>query len=194
MDARKFLIVLLAAMNLVTADLRSNVISDREARHSVSVEAVCVPIVVYSASSYIKPESVSDVIERCASQYPNLRASLVEAVIFYESGYDPEAVDPNDSTVSGLMQVSRRWHQERANQLGVDLDTIYGNILTGCDYLSELITECGDERYALMCYNGGPDYGKRHWQCGDITAYAQSVFDRANQMEGGDSNGESTSP
>lgn len=134
--------------------------------------------------TYVSVSTVSDLVRDCCSNYDNLRPELVEAVIFYESGYDPTSTDPNDKTVSGLMQVSAKWHSDRAKKLGADLDTNYGNILVGCDYLSELIKSCGDERYALMCYNGGPAYGKRHWKKGDITKYAQDIYDRANQLEG----------
>ena len=129
-------------------------------------------------------ETVSDIVEDCCSRYPNLRPELIDAVIFYESDYDPYSVDPNDPTVVGLMQVSARWHSDRAASLGVSLDTNYGNILTGCDYLSELIEVCGDERYALMCYNGGTVYGTRHWRRGDITEYAQTIYDLSTVKEG----------
>lgn len=127
--------------------------------------------------------SISDIIEECCSKYPNLRPELVDAVISYESDYDPTSTDPNDPTVSGLMQVSATWHSDRAESLGVSLDTNYGNILTGCDFLSELIEACGDERYALMCYNGGVAFGTRHWNRGDITEYAQTIYDLS--MKGG---------
>lgn len=132
----------------------------------------------------MRRQTISDMVKECCSGYPNLRPALVEAVIFYESGYDPASTDPNDETVSGLMQVSARWHQDRADKLGVDLGTNYGNILVGCDYLSELISQCKDERYALMCYNGGPAYGAKRWKKGIVTEYAQKIFDRANESEG----------
>ena len=79
---------------------------------------------------------------------------LLQAIIFYESS---NRQDVSNGTCVGLMQVSTKWHTERAEKLGVSLYDAYGNIVTGADYLAELIREYGDLHTALMVYHGESD-------------------------------------
>ena len=79
---------------------------------------------------------------------------LLQAIIFYESS---NRQDVSNGTCVGLMQVSTKWHTERAEKLGVSLYDAYGNIITGADYLAELIREYGNLHTALMVYHGESD-------------------------------------
>lgn len=79
---------------------------------------------------------------------------LLQAIIFYESS---NRQDVSNGTCVGLMQVSTKWHTERAEKLGVSLYDAYGNIVTGADYLAELIREYDDLHTALMVYHGESD-------------------------------------
>lgn len=79
---------------------------------------------------------------------------LLQAIIFYESS---NRQDVSNGTCVGLMQISTKWHTERAEKLGVSLYDAYGNIVTGADYLAELIREYGDLHTALMVYHGESD-------------------------------------
>lgn len=79
---------------------------------------------------------------------------LLQAIIFYESS---NRQDVSNGTCVGLMQVSTKWHTERAKSLDVDLYDSYGNVLTGTDYLSELYDEYENITTALMVYHGESD-------------------------------------
>lgn len=56
-----------------------------------------------------------------------------------------------------MMQVSTKWHTERAESLNVGLYDSYGNVLTGTDYLAELYDEYENITTALMVYHGESD-------------------------------------
>lgn len=93
--------------------------------------------------------------------YPQLDARYVKAIIYHESRYDPTAIN-SKTGVMGLMQISPKWHTNRANDLGVfNLLDPYGNILVGCDLLAEL-TNSHDFNYALNFFAGGYPYANRY--------------------------------
>lgn len=115
--------------------------------------------------------------------YPDIPAEYVKALIWIESRYEPMIV--NESTgVKGLMQISPRWHTQRAENLGVtDLFDPYGNILVGCDILNEL-TQQEDFNYALNFFAGGYPYADRYKDC--ISPYIQELNTVIHQMENGE--------
>ena len=89
-----------------------------------------------------------------------LDPSLTAAVIFCESGYDPNAKSRVGAT--GLMQLMPATAEEVAQKLGIegfteemlaDPDT---NIRMGCYYLSGMVSEFGTAKNALAAYNAGP--------------------------------------
>jgi soluble lytic murein transglycosylase-like protein len=99
--------------------------------------------------------------------------TLIESVVWYESEYNPRATTGSHV---GLMQVSTRWHKDRAKKLGVtNLYDPYGNILVGVDYLSDLLEIYEDPALALMIYNMGNN-AKRLYADGKISAYAKNVL------------------
>lgn len=96
-----------------------------------------------------------------AKYYPDIDADYVYAIIYHESRFKPDAVNEKTGVV-GLMQISPKWHTERASNLGVkDLKDPYGNILVGCDLLNEL-TKDYDFNYALNFFAGGYAYADRY--------------------------------
>lgn len=123
---------------------------------------------------------VADICE----QY-NFDPFIVHSVIWHESRYEPEA---KNTTHLGLMQVSTRWHSGRAERLGVeDFFDPYGNILLGVDYLSEIANRYEDIRLVLMTYNMGDKRAKELFNEGEISWYATSVLERAEELKtGGD--------
>ena len=117
-------------------------------------------------------------VETICSNY-GIDPALVKSIIWHESRYNPEA--KNGSCV-GLMQVSTRWHAERAERLGVDdFYDIYGNILVGVDYLSDIFRNHKDPALVLMLYNMGNPAVKLY-NSGHISNYAKSVLEKANEM------------
>jgi len=110
---------------------------------------------------------------------------IIHSVIWHESRYKPEA---KNTTHLGLMQVSTRWHMGRAERLGVeDFYDPYGNILLGVDYLSEIANRYDDMRLVLMTYNMGDKRAKELFNNNEISWYATSVLERAEELKtGGD--------
>lgn len=93
--------------------------------------------------------------------YPDVDPDYVYAMIYHESRFKPDAVNKKTGVI-GLMQISPKWHTERAKSLGVtDLTDPYGNILVGCDILHEL-TQKEDFNYAMNFFAGGYPYANRY--------------------------------
>ena len=113
--------------------------------------------------------------------------TVVLAVIERESDYRDWLMGDNGDSY-GLMQVQPKWHQPRMNKLGVtDLLDPYQNVLVGIDYLDELLNYGGKERsieWALMAYNGGPDYADRKTSEGVVTDYAVEVINNSYILKG----------
>lgn len=128
-------------------------------------------------------EEIELYIQNAVSLYPNLSSDLISAIIWRESRYDPNARNYNGACV-GLMQLSTKWHTKRAKNLGVEnLYDPYGNILTGCDLLSELL-ESYNLEMALMVYHGGYSYAKKYQTAGITDQYTKDILSYANQLKG----------
>lgn len=124
-------------------------------------------------------EQIAIAVSDAANAYSNVREALIYGVIYNESRFKP---DVSNGTCVGLMQVSTYWHANRAKKLGVsDLYDISGNILTGTDYLSELIDIYKSEYLALMVYHGEANAvsnynnGIRSWYADSVISYANSL-------------------
>lgn len=98
-------------------------------------------------------DAVIDLTKNVGTKY-DIEPELIQAIIFYESS---NRQDVSNGTCVGLMQVSTKWHAERAESLNVDLYDSYGNVLTGTDYLAELYDEHENITTALMVYHGESD-------------------------------------
>lgn len=106
----------------------------------------------------ILPLKYQDVVERYAAEN-RLEESLVYAVIFCESHFEPEAVSSADA--KGLMQVTKETGWWAAEQMGLSPETIdltdpETNIRIGCWYLRWLYEKFdGVQDTALAGYNAG---------------------------------------
>ena len=106
----------------------------------------------------ILPLKYQDSVVRYAELY-GLERSLVNAVIFCESHFEPDAVSHADAV--GLMQVTKETGWWAAEQLKMDADTMDltdpdTNIHVGCWYLSWLMGKFdGVMETALAGYNAG---------------------------------------
>ena len=123
--------------------------------------------------------------------------SMVLAMGFYESGFDPEAVGDHGNSI-GWMQVQPRWHQERMDRLGVtDLKDPVQNAMVAVDYIDwiaeRLNPEHPEDAYGthalLMAYNQGWQGANESWSAGRYsTNYSRMVLDLAatylTEMEG----------
>lgn len=125
-------------------------------------------------------ERVDSYVDGACENYPDVPPALIKSIIYYESRYQPNV--SNGSCV-GLMQVSTRWHADRAARLGVtDLYDPKGNILVGVDYVNDLIQSYGNIYVVLMVYNGDNN-ASRYYTEGYISSYAKSVVSRQQELE-----------
>lgn len=105
------------------------------------------------------PLHCKNYVEKYATQY-HVEPSLVYAVIFCESGFDPNAV--SSANARGLMQVTEDTAIWAAKQIdGIDVDTLQitdpeTNIQIGCWYLGWLLEKFdGNTQTSLAGYNAG---------------------------------------
>lgn len=128
--------------------------------------------------------------KQITSMYDNVDQSLVLAMIVVESNFYANASSP--SGAKGLMQLMPIYHTKRMEQFveechEVNLDDFYNprlNIVTGTDYISELIDQTnGDIYYALMCYNQGVSTANRNYAAGRRSYYAEKVLELQKQIQ-----------
>ena len=109
---------------------------------------------------------------------------LVYAVCWRESRYTIDITGDNGQS-HGLMQIKVMYHHERLNRLGVsDLYDARQNIMVGVDYLLELLNYREDTtlEWALMAYNGGPDYADEMQRNGKVSEYALEVIEKMTEL------------
>ena len=106
----------------------------------------------------VLPLQYQDIVARYADMY-DLEKSLVNAVIFCESRFEPDVVSSADAV--GLMQITRETGWWAAEQLGMDAEEMDltnpdTNIRIGCWYLHWLLQKFdGVTETALAGYNAG---------------------------------------
>lgn len=134
-------------------------------------------------SHMTQEEQIRYYILQICKEYPNVNPYMVMGQVWAESRFDPLSVSVSGEHV-GLMQVSTKWHRDRANRLGVtDMYDIYGNLLVGIDYMSELMSQTNDEALSLMIYNMGYVEPYKLQAQGIVSQYARSVLEKAVEYE-----------
>lgn len=132
----------------------------------------------YNYIEQTENKTVIEYTERVAEIYP-ICPELIQAIVFYESSNQMNA---RNGLCVGYMQVSEKYHTGRADKLGVSIYDGYGNILTGTDYLMELIEEYDDVALALMVYHGESDALEKA-ERGEISDYATKILDLSSKLE-----------
>lgn len=124
-------------------------------------------------------DSAYSYCEEIGNRY-NISPELLMAVIETESS--GQAMARNGNCI-GLMQVSRTYHSNRMQKLGVcDLYAEYDNILTAADYLAELFQKYQDTALVLDIYNGNSK-AMYNYENGIISSYASKILERASELE-----------
>ncbi len=109
-----------------------------------------------------------------ASAETGLPVALLDAVIFTESRYHPQARSPVGAR--GLMQLM----PGTATAMGVEkVWDPEENVRGGARYLKWLVTRFGSLRVALAAYNGGPMRVRKNGVSAPLAHYAQVVLQRA---------------
>lgn len=123
-------------------------------------------------------EQIQQYVREICAKYDNkIKPEIVMSMIEHESTYNPKAKNGN---CLGLMQVSSRWHADRAKRLGVtNFYDSYSNILLGVDYLNELLAQHKDISLVLMCYNMSHNEALSMYRQGKISSYARSVLNKS---------------
>ena len=125
---------------------------------------------------------IQDHIFEVCEEY-GIAPALVIAMIAQESGFRDGRIGDGGAS-EGLMQVQRRWHQERMDRLGCDnlLDP-YQNITVAVDYIAELKEINPDLYWVLMAYNSGMGNATKNMESGNYSEYAVEVTEYAAQLE-----------
>jgi hypothetical protein len=93
------------------------------------------------------------IIKLCEEQ--DIEPALVIAVIERESCFKAEVIGDNGDSF-GLMQIQKKWHQERMDRLGcTNLLNPFENVTVGIDILAELMAMYHEVEMALCAYNAG---------------------------------------
>lgn len=114
----------------------------------------------------------------------NIAPAIVISMIAQESNYDSSVIG-DDGCSEGLLQIQRKWHEERMERLGcTDLLDAFQNVTVAVDYLAELKDRNSDLYWVMMAYNGGAKYANQRIETGNISNYAIEVVERAAELEG----------
>ena len=117
---------------------------------------------------YAKQEALFNAAEEFGVPY-----ELAIAVVWKESRF--RNISGDNGEASGYMQIWKRWHSNRMQELGVsDLNDYESNFRVGCSYLGELLDRYGNTHKALMAYNAGENGAAEMWAQG----YASSGYSR----------------
>ncbi len=189
----KLLSLLIGGMLGLLASLGhvSNIQQSRPVSASLPAEPLSITVTLGAPETpavlpepYNDPNIPDDVEEaaRTAGEAYGLSPELLEAVAYYESRYQPDAVN-GDCT--GLMQVSLYWHRDRMERMGVteaDMWETGPNMMVAADYLAELLQHYDDLGAALMYYNGGHEHMTAYLERNELSNYASSVITLAAQL------------
>lgn len=126
------------------------------------------------------PEEVVEISTQLGEQY-NICPELIQAICYVESNFKPDAI--NDDCI-GIMQVSKKWHQDRMDKLKVtDLTDTRQNMTVATDYLSELADRYEDIGIVLMIYNGDSGVKEVIAGTGEISEYAEKILMLSAELE-----------
>ncbi|MCL2062252.1 MAG: lytic transglycosylase domain-containing protein [Firmicutes bacterium] len=114
-------------------------------------------LLFYTALCIRYPRRYRDTVARISAEY-SVPPPLVHAVIFAESGYNPNAVSPKGAV--GLMQLMPQTARFCALKINVafheeKLTDPHYNLQLGVFYLSYLLEKFNSEADAIAAYNAG---------------------------------------
>lgn len=138
--------------------------------------------------------AVQAIVEQAAHEH-GVDPVLINAVIWVESRFDPNAKSP--AGARGLMQLMPATAAYLAKRMGERSPHAYDpmfNVRAGSMYLAEMIGKFGDEQQAVAAYHAGPGNVKRWVETGETFPdysqnYVAKVMDARARFEGVDMHG-----
>lgn len=113
----------------------------------------------------------------------NICPAVIIAMIERESNFQSDAIGDNGKSF-GLMQIQKRYHEDRMARLGVtDLLNPFENVTVGIDLVAELKNENPELYWVLMAYNGGRSYANKAIANNWISEYALEVSERSSELQ-----------
>ena len=204
-------LILLAAFTLIICTFADAVTNNVEVnRDSVAVyqeEGQTVPVEHLEASDNIveaepepEPEPEIDIypvdldpdlqryIIKTCKEY-KINPSIVIAMCFYESSFNPDAVGDNGESM-GLMGISPRWCWPEMERLNCpDMTDPYQNVTVGIDIIARKMAKYdGNPEMALMAYNAGDAGAHRLWFDNGIysTTYSSNIMNMSWALDHGE--------
>lgn len=129
-------------------------------------------------------DDLQDHIALLCEKY-HIDPAIVTAMIFKESTYRSHLLGDGGKSY-GLMQVQKRWHEERMDKLGVtDLFDPFQNVTVGIDILAGHIEAYdGNVEMALVAYNMGTTGARRNCFSKGVysSKYSRAVLEKAEEL------------
>ena len=167
-------VVLLYCFLALCSPKQKRTMEIREERIMTDVTPVPMPVEVRATVTYPVPldQELQDYIVQTCLEY-EISPCIVFAIIGVESNYDAALIGDNGKSY-GLMQIYASQHTQRCIRLNTyNLLDARQNVLTGIDYLAELLSTGHDIEWCLSWYNG---HG------GEPCEYARTVLCNAEQI------------
>ena len=135
----------------------------------------------------LDPDLQRYIIKTC-EEY-KINPSIVIAMCFYESSFNPDAVGDNGESM-GLMGISPRWCWPEMERLNCpDMTDPYQNVTVGIDIIARKMAKYdGNPEMALMAYNAGDAGAHRLWFDNGIysTTYSSNIMNMSWALDNGE--------
>jgi soluble lytic murein transglycosylase-like protein len=155
----------------------------------ISLSLVFLQPATYQSESYLNqsiseevPEDLIEYFDCVAASY-NICPEFLEAIAFYESGYNANAKNGNHY---GLMQINVRVHAKRIKEFGwtkKDMFEPYKNLTIAADYLSDLYEKYEDTAMVVLLYTGNKKALHDYLRNGSLPDQAQKILDKSYELE-----------
>ncbi|PRP96338.1 lytic transglycosylase domain-containing protein [Enhygromyxa salina] len=151
--------------------------------------APVVALEAFSDNERARILAVQEIVEHAASEH-GVDPVLINAVIWVESRFDPQAKSP--AGARGLMQLMPATAAYLAKRMGERSAHAYDpkfNVRAGSLYLAEMLAKFGDEQKAVAAYHAGPGNVKRWLEAGETfpdysQTYVAKVMEARARFEG----------
>ena len=192
------LLILLAAFTLIVCTI-ADAVTNNVAVNSDSVVSEASDNII-EAEPEPEPEPEIDIypvdldpdlqryIIKTCEEY-KINPSIVIAMCFYESSFNPDAVGDNGESM-GLMGISPRWCWPEMERLNCpDMTDPYQNVTVGIDIIARKMAKYdGNPEMALMAYNAGDAGAHRLWFDNGIysTTYSSNIMNMSWALDHGE--------